>query len=190
MAYTTEPGAPTERRDRKANTRRLAQSRHRHYNSPLGGSLAQSVEHCTFNAVVIGSNPIRPTIKFKDLGSPRRAFVFCKCVVSANQQKRLAPERFFWAASTNCRPLFQPIRLRWDGDALLNCSIRPRTIVFRLVCCWSRGCRRMSHGSGVTWSRFNEHTVKPLGPVGLVFQIRPGSNSPNTTAVECCCAAS
>ena len=46
------------------------------YNPPLGGSLAQSVEHCTFNAVVVGSNPTRPTIQIKHLSPPREGFCF------------------------------------------------------------------------------------------------------------------
>lgn len=38
-----------------------------HYNFRFFGPLAQSVEHCTFNAVVAGSNPARPTRNIKGL---------------------------------------------------------------------------------------------------------------------------
>jgi len=58
------------------------------YNSQLGGSLAQSVEHCTFNAVVIGSNPIRPTIIFKGLQVfPVSLFCFVRslCVIGGRK---------------------------------------------------------------------------------------------------------
>ncbi len=52
------------------------------------------------------------------------------------------------------------------------------------------GCLESQIHFKMTWSRFNGHSVKPLRPVGPFFQIRPDSNTPNTNAVECCCAAS
>ncbi|CAI8795018.1 protein of unknown function [Methylocaldum szegediense] len=46
------------------------------YNFDFFGPLAQSVEHCTFNAVVAGSNPARPISLFNYPGRFLRLF-FC-----------------------------------------------------------------------------------------------------------------
>lgn len=44
------------------------------------GSLAQSVEHLTFNQVVAGSNPARPTTKTLESQDTVLGFLLCGCI--------------------------------------------------------------------------------------------------------------
>ncbi len=52
------------------------------YDTASRGSLAQLVEHRAFNPMVIGSNPIRPTININRFNELQKFLLYCRCAPS------------------------------------------------------------------------------------------------------------